>query len=77
MKGLCVTVAPATFIYTGGAEEGVAVGLINYPRFPKSNDEVWEEAIGIGMALLDDLCQMSFTVVAPDKTHWFTRKEGQ
>lgn len=75
MEGLCVTVTPTTFIYTGGAEEGVAVGLINYPRFPKDDEVIWETAIRLGMALLDDLCQMSFSVVAPDKTHWFTRKE--
>lgn len=75
MEGLCVTVTPTTFVYTGGAEDGVAVGLINYPRFPKTNEEIWEKAISLGMVLMDDLCQHSFTVVSPDKTHWFTRRE--
>lgn len=77
MQGLCVTLTPTTFIYTAGAEEGVAVGLINYPRFPKSNEEIWELAISIGMNLMDELCQRSFSVVAPDKTHWFAKDEAK
>lgn len=76
MDGLCVTVTPTTFIYTAGAEEGVAVGLINYPRFPKSDEEIWETAISLGSVLMDALCQRSFSVVAPDNTHWFTREEA-
>ncbi len=32
--GLCVTVTATSYIYTGGEEAGVIVGLINYPRFP-------------------------------------------
>lgn len=75
MEGLCVTVTPTTFIFTGGAEEGVAVGLINYPRFPKSDEVIWETAIRLGMTLMDDLCQWSFSVVATDKTHWFSRRK--
>lgn len=31
-EGLCVTVTPTTYVYTGGEEDGVIVGLINYPR---------------------------------------------
>lgn len=76
MEGLCVTVMPTTFIYTAGAEEGIAVGLINYPRFPKSSDEIWETAIRLGMVLMDALCQRSFSVVSSDKTHWFAKEEN-
>jgi len=76
MKGLCVTITPTTFVYTAGAEDGVAIGLINYPRFPKTNDEIWEEAVCLGMVMMDELCQRSFSVVSPEKTHWFTREDG-
>ena len=34
--GLCVTVTPTKYIYTGGCENGAIVGLINYPIFPGS-----------------------------------------
>jgi hypothetical protein len=33
-EGLCVTIEPTTFVYTGGEEAGYVVGLLNYPRFP-------------------------------------------
>jgi len=33
--GLCVTVEPTTYVYSGGRCKGVRVGLINYARFPK------------------------------------------
>ena len=36
--GLCVTIEPTTFIYTGGEEIGYVVGLVNYPRFPVTPD---------------------------------------
>ena len=38
--GLCVHVADWDFIYTGGAERGVRVGLINYPRFRTTENEL-------------------------------------
>lgn len=34
MRGLCVAISQTDFIYTMGAESGVCVTLINYPRFP-------------------------------------------
>lgn len=36
--GLCVTVTPTDFIYTGGEESGFVIGLVNYPRFPDSRE---------------------------------------
>lgn len=38
-KGLCVTVEPTSYIYTGGEESGYVVGLIQYPRFPAPESE--------------------------------------
>ena len=32
--GYCVTIKPTLYVYKGGEEHGVEVGLINYPRFP-------------------------------------------
>ena len=36
-EGFCVHVIEAKFLYTGGREDGVKVGLVNYP-FPKAYD---------------------------------------
>ena len=73
-NGLCVTVTPTTFVYTAGAEEGVAVGLVNYPRFPKSPDEIRERAKVVAVRLMTDLHQWSALVVGPDETLWLTRR---
>jgi hypothetical protein len=52
MKGLCVSLAPVEFIFTGGMESGVRVGLINYPRFPKPQGAIYVEAVALGEFLI-------------------------
>lgn len=74
--GLCVTVAPATYVYTGGQEAGFIVGLINYPRFPSSLDGLWETAERLAAYLRERLYQDSYTIQAPDKTVWFSHREA-
>lgn len=74
--GLCVTVTPTVYAYTGGCESGVIVGLINYPRFPKSPEEVWAHAEALAHRLRQRLGQESFTIQAPDKTVWFSFREA-
>lgn len=76
--GLCVTVTPTEFIYTGGAESGVRVGLVNYPRFPATPEKLWETATLVAEALRVGLCQWSCLLVAPDKSKWINhRPEGR
>ena len=77
MDGLCVTVTPTTFVYTGGAEDGVSVGLVNYLRFPSSHEELADTAARLGEFLLGRLCQHSFLVVQPDRTVWHSRREDK
>jgi hypothetical protein len=73
-EGLCVTLTPTTFIYTAGAEEGVAVGFVNYPRFPKSAEEIEARAMRVAERLMNDLCQSTALVVTPQNTTWLTRR---
>lgn len=76
-KGLCVTVTPTTYIYTGGQEEGVKVGLINYPKFPSSHtDTVESKATDLAMYLMEQACQKSCTVQCEDMTYHYTREHG-
>lgn len=72
--GLCVTVEPVSYIYTGGEEDGVRVGIINYPRFPASRDDIRYKAKELADKLLDRLCQHSYSLVGPDETTWFSRR---
>ena len=75
--GLCVTVTPTTYIYTGGREEGFTVRLINYPRFPKADRELWVLARELAQGLRTSLGQESFTLEAPDRMEWYSwRREA-
>lgn len=75
MRGFCVAVQTADFVFTMGMESGVCITLINYPRFPKPRDEIETTAIELGRFLMDRLHQGSFSVEGPEQTHWFSRRE--
>lgn len=75
MKGLCVTVAPVSYIYTGGEEAGILVTLINYPRFPTNENGLVYDAEQLGFTLMEKLCQQSFCVQGPSKTVWYSRRK--
>ena len=72
--GLCVTVDPTFFIYTGGAEKGSCIGLINYARFPSSPEELEKTAIELGTEIAEQFSQSSFTVLSPNKSQFFSRR---
>lgn len=77
MEGCCVTVAPSDFIYTGGAEAGIRVGFINYPRFPAEPAAIMERANRLARLLIERLCQQSCCIVAPDDTVWLSRRSWE
>ena len=68
--GLCVTLTATDFVYTGGMETGIRVGLINYPRFPRTPAEIRARAADLANHLRTALCQHSFSIVMPDETVW-------
>ena len=74
-KGMCVTITPTTYVYSGGSEEGFIVGFINYPRFPKNPEILDAEAMGFAKYLMIELGQYSFSVVTPETTTWVSRRE--
>lgn len=75
-QGLCVTVEPVSYIYTGGEETGVRVGIINYPRFPTDKSTLRNTAMALAHRLMEAMCQHSFTVAGPDETEWFSRRQA-
>lgn len=75
LEGLCVTVEPVEFIYTGGQERGVRIGLINYPRFPSEPASILATAERLANALIDGMHQHSASIVASDQTIWLSRRE--
>lgn len=75
--GLCVTIEPTLFVYTGGEETGYRVGLLNYPRFPSSAADLIARATLILRGLIEATHQDSGLLVGPDVTTWITRRDGQ
>jgi hypothetical protein len=71
-KGLCVTLEPVEYVYAGGCEAGMRVGLINYPRFPAEPVEIRAKALELAELLIEALCQWSASVVMPDETVWLS-----
>jgi hypothetical protein len=74
-EGLCVTVEPTRFIYTGGEEAGFVVGLINYPRFPTTHIELLARAERLARLLLTRTCQHSALIMGPKRTTWITQRK--
>lgn len=61
-RGMCVTVTPTNYIYTGGSEHGAIIGLINYARFPVDADTLWGRAKELADMILERAGQQSYTI---------------
>lgn len=72
--GFCVSVTQTEYVYTGGNESGVIIGLINYPRFPSDGLSLVLHAREIGDLLLERLDQQSYSIETPETTHWYSRR---
>ena len=73
--GFCVTVTATSYVYTGGEEAGVIVGLINYPRFPSSQAELAGKAVRLASRLREGLGQESYTIQYPDESVFYSWRE--
>lgn len=73
-EGLCVTIEPTTYIYTGGEEEGYVVGVNEYPRFPLGASALADRAKDLALRLLNGTHQHSCMVQTQDITTWFTNR---
>ena len=60
--GGCVTIAPCDYVYTGGCESGIVVGLIAYPPHIRTGAQLVADATLLGHKLMARLFQTSFTV---------------
>ena len=67
--GLGLTLKENEFIYKDGYETGVEIGLINYPRFPKTNDEILMVSLELASILKEEFKQHRVSVVCTDKTY--------
>jgi hypothetical protein len=68
--GACFTITPTEFVYTGGEEAGVAIGLVNYPRFPSTVEWLWDRAERLAKVLMPVMNQRTCLLVGTDETRW-------
>jgi hypothetical protein len=72
--GLCVTIEPVEYYYAGGSESGYRIGLIQYPPFPESEDDLYDNAVIVGRSVAEANYQWSFTIVTPHGNFFHSRK---
>lgn len=65
----CVTITKTQYHYVNGWEPGVKIGYINYPRFPRTKEEILKRALDLAERLRVGLKQNRVTVTTPDKTY--------
>jgi hypothetical protein len=73
--GFCVTVTPTRYIYKDGWEQGVIVGLINYPRFPSTKEELKKRCFELATELMLRLKQKRVTIDFKDETVMLSNPE--
>tara|TARA_R110001632_G_C11285018_1_gene412282 strand:+ start:137 stop:496 length:360 start_codon:yes stop_codon:yes gene_type:complete len=73
----CYSLTETKFIYTGGCEKGLVIGLINYPRFERTNDHILQNAIDIGTMLMYKLNQYRVTITTPTKTYMLKNETNE
>ena len=76
LVGLCVTVTPTRFYYVNGWEKGVAIGFINYPRFPSTPETIEEQALELAEILRQKCKQLRVSVVFPQKTIMLSERDS-
>ena len=72
--GLCDTVEPVKYIFTGGAEDGARIGLLNYARFPDERENIYQKAVLIGYEIAEKCNQWSFTIIDDVKSEFYSRR---
>lgn len=73
--GYCVTIDHTYYVYKDGKEEGVVVGLINYPRFPSEPTAIIDKAKEIAELLRVGLDQDSYSIQTPHDTIWYSYRK--
>lgn len=71
----CVSIKKSVYVYQGGVEEGVEIDIIHYAKFPRTNKELLDITTSLANKILEDQAQWSYSILTPDKSIWFSRRE--
>lgn len=74
MRGACYQVTPCNYIYTGGAESGMTVRVMQYARFLKDEQEIFDAVYEDALLLAKELCQTSFSIETSYNTMYYQAK---
>jgi len=72
LKGECVTVTKTKYIYTKGNENGAIIGFIQYPRFPRDEEEIKDRALTLAKLAMYKFKQYRVTVNTPECAYMLT-----
>lgn len=73
-SGLCVTIEPVKYIFGGGTEDGVRIGMIQYPPFPEQIFVLMEKAEALGKEVAEASCQFSYSIVTAGNNYYYSRR---
>lgn len=71
-RGMCVSIHPQSYIYSGGREEGFLIRFINYPRFPQEPKQILEQAEELADWVRDHIGQYSWSITTPEETIYYS-----
>lgn len=70
--GACFQIAPVDYVYSGGAESGMTIRCIHYPRFVDNGPEkLLSRLMLLANELAKELGQKSYTIETSDTTMYF------
>ena len=72
--GLCVTIEQIQYVFAGGSETGVRIGLIQYPPFEEDEATLRGKAIRLARMVAEANHQWSYSVVMPGETEFWSRR---
>lgn len=64
----CVSVTQTKYLYKGGNEPGLIVGIITYPRFPDPPERIRKLALDLANKMMIGFRQYRVSVVFPEET---------
>lgn len=73
-SGSCFTIEKCDYVYAGGVESGLKIGLIQYPPFPEDEQFLLDKCVEVGVILSELNFQWSFSVVTSDNTVYMSRR---
>jgi len=71
---ICVNVTPNHYIFPYGEQPGAIIELIQYPKYPAQNEDIFLTAIELGYAICEECHQGSFTITDRNISKTFDRR---